>query len=205
MSPPRSPCPVGQRFGRLVVTGEGTPRRYGRADLLVRFFRCRCDCGAVKDVSAISLRRGVTVSCGCIRATVARVCGRTLSPQEREQIEEGVCRAGTARAYAAACGVSAGTLSEARRGKSVRPGTRERLLCPHDSTRAPPSRDAVATLLARIPPTPTPVRVIEAWGCVADLSREQVWAALESALARGDLARDLGPAGLRWRRVGPPR
>ena len=51
----------------------------------------------------------------------------------------------------------------------------------------------------------SPGRDFEAWGCVADLSREQVWAALESALARGDLARDLGPAGLRWRRVGPPR
>jgi hypothetical protein len=188
-----------------VVTGEGTPRRYGRADLRVRFFCCRCDCGVVKDVSAISLRRGVTVSCGCIRATVTRVCGRALNPQEREQVEEGVRQAGTARAYAAACGVSASTLSDARKGKPVRPGTREKILCTHDSTRAPPSRDAVATLLARIPTTPTPVRVIEAWGCVLDLSRGDVWAALESALARGELARDLGPAGLRWRRVGPPR
>jgi hypothetical protein len=59
---------VGQRFGRLVVTGEG-PRLHrtqahpeGR-----RSATCLCDCGETSTVLVDNLRAGKQVSCGCYR------------------------------------------------------------------------------------------------------------------------------------------
>ena len=57
---------MGKRFGRLMVTGPG---RYENGNL---FWDCVCDCGVSKSINGMSLRRGVTVSCGCrMRETVA--------------------------------------------------------------------------------------------------------------------------------------
>lgn len=32
-----------------------------------RYYRCRCECGTVKNVPAYNLTRGVSLSCGCLR------------------------------------------------------------------------------------------------------------------------------------------
>ena len=58
---------AGQRFGRLLVTHDlpivGANRN---ARALVT-----CDCGAVKEVMAMSLKAGSTKSCGCLLREVA--------------------------------------------------------------------------------------------------------------------------------------
>jgi hypothetical protein len=54
---------TGMRFGRLTVL-----RRDGYAQgQRVYAWRCRCDCGNEKTVGGPSLRKGYTVSCGCLR------------------------------------------------------------------------------------------------------------------------------------------
>lgn len=60
----RKPIPVGARFGRLVVIGDGG-RNPGNDHH--RLWLCRCDCGAEKAVLPSSLRRGKSASCGCLR------------------------------------------------------------------------------------------------------------------------------------------
>lgn len=66
----KRPCPIGQRFGRLVVLGEDEPvlstRFDGRTDLLRRWL-CRCDCGTELSRHARSLELGKTKSCGCAK------------------------------------------------------------------------------------------------------------------------------------------
>jgi len=64
----KRPCPVGARYGKLVVLGELEPvvstRFDGRTDLLRRWL-CRCDCGVELSRHARSLELGKTESCGC--------------------------------------------------------------------------------------------------------------------------------------------
>src|SRR4051812_17034490 len=50
---------VGQRFGRLVVTGCAGSRKKAR------FWLCACDCGQSSEVRTGSLVNGHTQSCGC--------------------------------------------------------------------------------------------------------------------------------------------
>jgi len=50
---------TGERFGRLVVLGRAVTLRY---------WLCRCDCGAEKAIAGSSLARGLTESCGCLRS-----------------------------------------------------------------------------------------------------------------------------------------
>lgn len=62
----RGPKPVdltGQRFGRLTVVGraETRPDRRGAR------WECACSCGGSRTVSADSLKRGQSQSCGCLR------------------------------------------------------------------------------------------------------------------------------------------
>lgn len=59
--PPRRIDLTGQRFGRLVVQRMAPPRRE-------TVWWCLCDCGKEVEVIASSLRRGITVSCGCYRS-----------------------------------------------------------------------------------------------------------------------------------------
>ena len=54
--------PVGERFGKWIVIERG----YHVNDKHV-YWRCRCDCGAVKTIMAGNVRAGKTISCGCIR------------------------------------------------------------------------------------------------------------------------------------------
>lgn len=51
---------IGQRFGRLIVLSRAQNDRFGKAQWL-----CQCDCGNQKIINGASLRRGLTVSCGC--------------------------------------------------------------------------------------------------------------------------------------------
>ena len=60
---------VGQRFGRLLVTGvQRIP--VGRQGVRKRFALCICDCGNRKTVALASLGRS-TKSCGCLRKELA--------------------------------------------------------------------------------------------------------------------------------------
>lgn len=61
MAPPRKNL-VGQRFGRLTVTGraQSDARRNAR-------WVCECDCGEVKVVLMGNLRNGHISSCGCLQ------------------------------------------------------------------------------------------------------------------------------------------
>lgn len=64
MRPGRAINLVGQRHGRLVVLERALPRPGHKAQS-ARWL-CRCDCGATKVVNRNSLRRGTTLSCGCL-------------------------------------------------------------------------------------------------------------------------------------------
>lgn len=66
---------IGQRFGRLIVTGRAKYHsQYGR-----RWWSCLCDCGKKTIVSSGQLRSGHTKSCGCLQVDMARLNKGTLS------------------------------------------------------------------------------------------------------------------------------
>lgn len=65
-----SAIPAGTVFGRL-VTLEESPKG-GRAKVL-----CRCECGVERHVFVTNLKRGITLSCGCLRRENA---GRPKGP-----------------------------------------------------------------------------------------------------------------------------
>ena len=54
--------PAGQTYGRwLVLSTEGKLNRH-------LYWNCLCDCGTKRAVRATSLRKGLSVSCGCLNA-----------------------------------------------------------------------------------------------------------------------------------------
>lgn len=53
--------PIGTRFGRLVVLSIAKSRD-NKA-----YWKCRCDCGIIKEIESHRLRKGDTKSCGCYR------------------------------------------------------------------------------------------------------------------------------------------
>lgn len=55
----RNPPPIGQKFGRLTVTGEAPIHPYGWA------WECLCDCGKTIVTRKSGVRNGHTTSCGC--------------------------------------------------------------------------------------------------------------------------------------------
>ena len=58
---------IGERYGKLVVIKRIYPNRRGATMWL-----CKCDCGKEKIILGISLRRGLTKSCGCLRKELAK-------------------------------------------------------------------------------------------------------------------------------------
>ncbi len=58
---------IGQRFGKLVVTGRVESDGAGRSR-----WRCRCDCGGERVTLRQTLIRGDAISCGCIRRKGAK-------------------------------------------------------------------------------------------------------------------------------------
>ena len=51
---------TGQKFGKLTVLERADNDKFGKAQWL-----CECECGNKKIIAGASLRRGLTVSCGC--------------------------------------------------------------------------------------------------------------------------------------------
>lgn len=51
---------TGQKFGKLTVLSRAENDKFGKAQWL-----CQCECGNTKIINGSSLRRGLTVSCGC--------------------------------------------------------------------------------------------------------------------------------------------
>lgn len=85
------PAPIivkpGDRYGRLTLETKIKPAK-GRS-----YWRCRCDCGGAKEVTAVALRRGHVRSCGClVRETAART-GRTGKQRQRGVAEARVRQA----------------------------------------------------------------------------------------------------------------
>ena len=62
LNPTKAMDLTGQRFGRLIAVEPTEKRTYGNV-----IWKCRCDCGSIKYVSAHSLRNDGTKSCGCSR------------------------------------------------------------------------------------------------------------------------------------------
>lgn len=56
-----TPINVGERFGRLLVTGLSKERKNHSL-----VWECICDCGNIKEVPSHHLRRKHTSSCGCL-------------------------------------------------------------------------------------------------------------------------------------------
>lgn len=65
---------IGKRFGRWTVIGLWDETRKKGAK---PFIRCQCDCGKVKRVDALTVRKGKSTSCGCFRAEVTSVRSAT--------------------------------------------------------------------------------------------------------------------------------
>jgi len=49
-----------QKFGMLQVLDHPIIRRKSKT-----FFKCKCDCGNIKEIEGWNLRNGITTSCGC--------------------------------------------------------------------------------------------------------------------------------------------
>lgn len=56
---------IGERFSRWMVL-ELSRNDHGKL-----FYKCECDCGVIRDVRKDQLVRGVSKSCGCLKAEVA--------------------------------------------------------------------------------------------------------------------------------------
>jgi hypothetical protein len=55
----------GKRFGKLIVLERVPPPPRMKKQNAV-YWLCECDCGKTKIILGISLRKGLTKSCGCI-------------------------------------------------------------------------------------------------------------------------------------------
>lgn len=78
---------VGTKVGRWTVI-EDTGRRTTYRD---HIYRCKCDCGTIRDVSARSLVRGKSKSCGCWRGE------RTARDNKSQKIREQRAKDSSAR------------------------------------------------------------------------------------------------------------
>lgn len=58
---------IGQRFGRWLVVNEAPNRVSLTGKTRSIMWKCRCDCGTVKDVRARALKTGTSTSCGCLQ------------------------------------------------------------------------------------------------------------------------------------------
>lgn len=58
---------LNKKFGRLTVLSKAQST-YTKANTIIDWWNCRCDCGTRLSVRGASLRNGHTLSCGCYRA-----------------------------------------------------------------------------------------------------------------------------------------
>lgn len=64
---------IGKRFGRLeVISREGYDREHHTT-----IWKCKCDCGTIKDIEAMALQSGRTQSCGCLKSELASERAKT--------------------------------------------------------------------------------------------------------------------------------
>lgn len=68
---------IDQKLGRWTILGEF---RKGR----LLYYKCRCECGTVRDVRANSIRTGRSKSCGCLRRERAL---EMIAENSKERIE----------------------------------------------------------------------------------------------------------------------
>lgn len=59
---------TGQKFGRLTALEKDTAKR----TTTNAYWKCLCDCGKIVTVRGISLRKGESQSCGCLRAELSK-------------------------------------------------------------------------------------------------------------------------------------
>ncbi len=78
---------TGERFGRWTVI-EKVPKPQFSASTSA-FWRCRCDCGTEKIVSATSLRCGDSQSCGCYRTEICSARMKRINALRKRFIENG--------------------------------------------------------------------------------------------------------------------
>ena len=77
---------IGQRFGKLVVFSRDDKDSDGSYNYL-----CQCDCGVIKKINGVSLRCGITTSCGCITYSIGeRKISAILQQNNIEYIKEWV-------------------------------------------------------------------------------------------------------------------
>lgn len=58
---------IGQKFGRWTVIDEAPNRVSASGKTRSIMWKCKCDCGVVKDVGARALKTGMSTSCGCLQ------------------------------------------------------------------------------------------------------------------------------------------
>jgi len=65
---------IGMKFGRWTVLAKGdkSPSRTWR-------WLCKCDCGTQKQVGGTELRRGRSMSCGCLQKEIAASVSKTIT------------------------------------------------------------------------------------------------------------------------------
>jgi hypothetical protein len=74
---------IGQRFGRLVVTGQVDPEIRPSGKKVYKAL-VRCDCGTEKLVAKAVLGFGRVKSCGCLRREVAAQTSKTFTRKHGE-------------------------------------------------------------------------------------------------------------------------
>jgi hypothetical protein len=79
---------TGQRFGRWVVIGKGINPSGGN----VTYWKCRCECGSIKDVAKTSLMSGNSTSCGCRAKEVSREHIKRLSENKEFGTRKRFCK-----------------------------------------------------------------------------------------------------------------
>ena len=95
----KRPNLTGRRVGRLVVIGPASNNPRGWMGLP---WLCECDCGQTKTVAGSSLKRGKTLSCGCLK---------------RERVREASCK--RAKAIPPELRAQYGKLSDAEIGRQA--------------------------------------------------------------------------------------
>lgn len=58
---------IGKKFGRWTVIDEAPNRVSSSGKTRSIMWKCRCECGTVKDVGARALKTGMSTSCGCLQ------------------------------------------------------------------------------------------------------------------------------------------
>ena len=60
---------TGKKFGKWLVLESAGKDKTGKFDM----WRCECECGTIKTLYGLHLRRGRTHSCGCGRKKIAKM------------------------------------------------------------------------------------------------------------------------------------